>query len=205
MTTILITDSTMTGIIKRKYQLLLRFILIGFSLIISLHLKGQESNRDRLMFLEIGGQSPYYSINYNINKFKIKKHIWIPSIGIGYLGIDNYKTDFLLKKGYNYLTLNFRNELNRRLGESRNYLLFGLGMTLPIDTKLKNDFIQIVGYDSYFSASIGYNYVTDRFVYGIKYSPIFVTDLVEDLFAFANADGPIHMINWFGFSIGLRL
>ena len=72
-------------------------------------------------------------------------------------------------------------------------------------TKLKNDFNQVVGYDSYFSASIGYSYVTDRFVYGIKYSPIFVTDLLEDLFAFANADGPIHMINWFGFSIGLRL
>lgn len=189
---------------KRKHLLLYRFILIGLCLTLSSYLNGEETNRNRLIFLEIGGQSPYYSLNYNLNKFIIKKNIWIPSVGIGYLGIDNYKTDFLLKKNYDYIIINLRNELYRRIGQSKSYLLCGIGMTIPIDSKFKNDLTQIVGYDSYFSASIGYSYIMDRLIYGIKYSPIFVTDFAEDLFAFANADGPIHMKNWFGFIIGLR-
>ena len=190
-----------TALVRRKNLLFAKSILLGFVILLSSSAQGQEEEKDRLVFLELGGQSPYYSINYNVKKFEVQKKVWIMSVGLGYLGIDNRKQDFLLDEDANYFTLNYKNELHYGIREGgKTFLNYGIAITIPIETRFGNNPIS----DSFFSASVGISYIGEKALFALKYSPIIATQIYEEFFDSDPAD-VIQLTHWPGFTLGFRL
>ena len=178
-----------------------KFIFFVLICLFSTLSSAQDAEKDRLVFLELGGQSPYYSINYNVKKFEVQKKIWIMSVGLGYLGIDNRKQDFLLDEDANYFTLNYKNELHYGIREGgKTFLNYGIAITIPIETRFGNNPIS----DSFFSASVGISYIGEKALFALKYSPIIATQIYEEFFDSDPAD-VIQLTHWPGFTLGFRL
>lgn len=165
----------------------------------------QALEKHNYVFLRIGGAAPYYSINYSLIGLEQNYFIWNPAVGVGFIQKHSFNSFVDLNPEHNYIPIVFSNEFNFQMFSPNNYVNFGFGITTPCNSKLY-EIGDSFWFDTFFNTSFGYNYVSDNYVMGIKYSPIITTSFLDSMLS-GNASfwSGLYIEQWFEVNFGIRL